>query len=125
LAKRREVCNVPGSYRQLQARLRTNAEPVAFYGGIEKEGSLIVSKFKELVRHHVKLLNTQWRFAMWQVCSMASLYRGTRLFLAVLLPVPRLWLVTVRMQGFNTGRQAMPCNGCRTSTLSTWRLPWR
>ncbi|EIE25187.1 hypothetical protein COCSUDRAFT_65142 [Coccomyxa subellipsoidea C-169] len=55
-----------GSYRQLHARLRTNAEPVAFYGGIEKEGNLIVSKFKELVRHQVKLLNTQWRFAMWQ-----------------------------------------------------------
>lgn len=26
-----------------------------------------MSKFKELVRHQVKLLNTQWRFAMWQV----------------------------------------------------------
>ena len=58
-----------GSYRQLHARLRTNAESVAFYGGIEKEGNLIVSKFKELVRHQVKLLNTQWRFAMWQVCT--------------------------------------------------------
>ncbi|CAL8461843.1 g1374 [Coccomyxa elongata] len=55
-----------GSYRQLHARLRTNAEPVAFYGGIQKEGSLIVTKFIELVKHHVKLLNTQWRFAMWQ-----------------------------------------------------------
>ncbi len=62
-----ESVGVAGSYRQLHARLRTNAEPVAFYGGIQKEGSLIVTKFKELVNHQVKLLNTQWRFAMWQV----------------------------------------------------------
>lgn len=65
---------MPGSYRQLQARLRTNAEPVAFYGGIEKEGNLIIGKFKELVRHHVKLLNTQWRFAMWQVTMQPNAY---------------------------------------------------
>ena len=56
-----------GTYRQLHARLRTNAEPVAFYGGVEKEGSLITSKFQQLVKHQLKLLNTQWRFAMWQV----------------------------------------------------------
>ena len=56
-----------GSYRQLHARLRTNAESVAFYGGVEKEGNLIVSKFKQLVKDQMKLLNTQWRFAMWQV----------------------------------------------------------
>ena len=56
-----------GAYRQLHARLRTNAEPVAFYGGVEKEGGLITGKFKQLVKHQLKLLNTQWRFAMWQV----------------------------------------------------------
>ncbi|CAL5222677.1 g5077 [Coccomyxa viridis] len=55
-----------GTYRQLHARLRTNAEPVAFYGGVEKEGGLIVSNFKQLVKHQLKLLNTQWLFAMWQ-----------------------------------------------------------
>ena len=51
----------------MHARLRTNAEPVAFYGGVEKEGGLIVSNFKQLVKHQLKLLNTQWLFAMWQV----------------------------------------------------------
>ncbi len=30
-----------GTYRQLQARLRANAESVAFYGGIAKEGALL------------------------------------------------------------------------------------
>ena len=59
--------NPAGTYRQLHARLRTNAEPVAFYGGVEKEGSLITSKFQQLVKHQLKLLTTQWRFAMWQV----------------------------------------------------------
>ena len=62
-----DACMRAGTYRQLHARLRTNAEPVAFYGGVEKEGSLIVSKFKDLVKHQLKLLSTQWRFAMWQV----------------------------------------------------------
>lgn len=57
----------PGSYRQLQARLRTNAESVAFYGGIEKEGALIRRSFSTLVAHQASLLGTQWRFSMWQV----------------------------------------------------------
>ena len=56
-----------GSYRQLQARLRTNAESVAFYGGIEKEGALIRRSFSTLVAHQASLLGTQWRFSMWQV----------------------------------------------------------
>ena len=58
---------VIGSYRNLHVRLRENAEPVAFYGGIEKEGALITSRFQELVRHRLRLLYTQWRFNMVQV----------------------------------------------------------
>ena len=57
----------PGTYRQLQARLRTNAESVAFYGGIEKEGALIRRSFSTLVAHQASLLATQWHFSMWQV----------------------------------------------------------
>ena len=56
-----------GAYRQLHARLRTNAEPVAFYGGIAKEGELIRASFRQLVKDQMKLLDTQWRFSMWQV----------------------------------------------------------
>ncbi|KAK9846568.1 hypothetical protein WJX81_006713 [Elliptochloris bilobata] len=55
-----------GTYRQLQARLRTNAESVAFYGGIEKEGALVRRSFGTLVAHQASLLATQWRFSMWQ-----------------------------------------------------------
>jgi len=56
-------------YRHLQARLRSNAESVAFYGGIEKEGKIIVARFKELLRHHSRLLTKQWQFGMVQVSA--------------------------------------------------------
>ncbi|DBA67674.1 TPA: hypothetical protein ACH3X2_001266 [Trebouxia sp. C0005] len=55
-----------GMYRHLQARLRSNAESVAFYGGIEKEGKIVVARFKELLRHHSRLLTKQWQFGMVQ-----------------------------------------------------------
>ena len=57
-----------GNYRQLHAKLRDNAEPVAFYGGIEREGALITASFADLVRHRLRLLRTQWRFNIVQVC---------------------------------------------------------
>lgn len=59
-----------GAYRHLQARLRNNAESVAFYGGVEKEGRMIVHRFKELLRHHERLLRKQWQFGMVQVSLM-------------------------------------------------------
>jgi ABC-type uncharacterized transport system fused permease/ATPase subunit len=61
------MCVYTGMYRHLQARLRSNAESVAFYGGIEKEGKIIVARFKELLRHHSRLLTKQWQFGMVQV----------------------------------------------------------
>ena len=62
-----------GLYRHLQARLRSNAESVAFYGGIEKEGKIITHRFKELLRHHSRLLTKQWQFGMVQVSMLISL----------------------------------------------------
>ena len=56
-----------GMYRHLQARLKNNAESVAFYGGIDKEGRIINSRFKELLRHHGRILTKQWQFGMVQV----------------------------------------------------------
>ncbi|KAK9858440.1 hypothetical protein WJX84_004256, partial [Apatococcus fuscideae] len=55
-----------GSYRQLHARLRANAEPVALYGGIHKEAQVIEAKFRQLVRHNAQLLAVQLRFGIWQ-----------------------------------------------------------
>lgn len=61
-------CSVPaGEYRNVQQRLANNAESVAFYGGIDREGSVIRSRFAQLVKHQAQLLRTQWRFSMWQV----------------------------------------------------------
>lgn len=61
-----------GMYRHLQARLRSNAESIAFYGGIEKEGKIIIHRFKELLRHHSRLLTKQWQFGMVQVSSCCT-----------------------------------------------------
>lgn len=64
----KKQASLEGEYRQLQSRLRGNAESVAFYGGIDKEGRLIRNKFAELVKHRGRLLATQWRFGVVQVC---------------------------------------------------------
>ncbi len=64
----KKQATLEGEYRGLQGRLRGNAESVAFYGGIDKEGRLIKSKFAELVKHRGRLLATQWRFGVVQVC---------------------------------------------------------
>lgn len=61
-----------GAYRQLQTRLRGNAESVAFYEGIKKEGDLVNSRFKKLTRHRAQLLRTQWLFGMWQASLCAG-----------------------------------------------------
>ena len=60
-------CLGAGEYRNLQQHLTNNAESIAFYGGIEREGSLIRARFRQLVKHQAHLLRTQWRFSMWQV----------------------------------------------------------
>ena len=57
-------------YRHLQARLRNNAESVAFYGGIDKEGRIINSRFKDLLRHHGRILTKQWQFGIMQVSTV-------------------------------------------------------
>ena len=87
---------------------------MAFYGGVEKEGGLIVSNFKQLVKHQLKLLNTQWLFAMWQVrtgplpCASNRRYTHHNLGLSSMLrsamlsvPVPTAsaWAPPAGLQG--------------------------
>lgn len=55
-----------GIYHQLHSRLKVNAESVALYGGMQKEGETIQESFKELLKHNAKLLNKQWTFSMVQ-----------------------------------------------------------
>lgn len=51
----------------LQGRLRANAEAVAFYRGVAKEGELLRSSFRDVVQHQARVLGKQWRFGMVQV----------------------------------------------------------
>jgi len=55
-----------GTYHQLHSRLKVNAESVALYGGMQKEGETIQESFRELLKHNAKLLNKQWTFSMVQ-----------------------------------------------------------
>jgi ABC-type uncharacterized transport system fused permease/ATPase subunit len=55
-----------GAYRHLHSRLRANAEPIAFYGGIAKEGDVIQTKFGDVVAHTARVLGKQWRYSMVQ-----------------------------------------------------------
>lgn len=50
-----------------QGRLRANAEAVAFYRGVAKEGDLLRSSFRDVVQHQARVLGKQWRFGMVQV----------------------------------------------------------
>lgn len=51
----------------MHARLRENAEPVAFYGGIAREGVGVLDRFSRLMRHRLRVLRTQLRHSVVQV----------------------------------------------------------
>ena len=53
-------------YRGLQQRLVANAESVAFYSGIGKEGGLIRDAFRSLARHLQGVLTANWTHSMWE-----------------------------------------------------------
>ncbi|XP_024526475.1 ABC transporter D family member 1 isoform X1 [Selaginella moellendorffii] len=55
-----------GDYRQLHSRLRTHSESIAFYGGQEREASIISQRFRSLYKHLGSVLYTQWWFGMIQ-----------------------------------------------------------
>lgn len=72
-----------GAYRHLHSRLRANAEPVAFYGGIAKEGDLLRTKFGEVAAHTARVLGKQWRFSMVQ--DFLLKYLGATVAVAVII----------------------------------------
>lgn len=55
-----------GEYRQLQSRLRTHSESIAFYGGERREEFHILQKFNTLVEHLKIVLHEHWWFGMIQ-----------------------------------------------------------
>lgn len=38
-----------GEYRQLHSRLRTHSESIAFYGGQDREASIITQRFRSII----------------------------------------------------------------------------
>ena len=95
-----------GAYRQMQARLRSNSESIAFYGGIDKEATLLKDKFRQVLQHNGRLLVKQWQFGMVQVrpyapdtCSDAAYF-----------PWPEL------VPG--------PAPSCMSTLLAFWLLGW-
>ncbi|KAL2620730.1 hypothetical protein R1flu_000935 [Riccia fluitans] len=55
-----------GDYRHLHSRLRIHSESIAFYGGQDREASIISTRFRDLVKHLRTVLHTQWWFGMIQ-----------------------------------------------------------
>ena len=55
-----------GEYREVQSRLRTHAESIAFYGGESREESHIKAKFRSLVDHLRVAHHDHWWFGMVQ-----------------------------------------------------------
>ena len=55
-----------GAYRAAHARLRANAESVAFYRGVSVERAHLEASFASLVKAQATVIATQWRFGMWQ-----------------------------------------------------------
>lgn len=79
----KKQATLEGAYRHLHTRLRANAEPVAFYGGIAKEGDLLRTKFAEVVAHTNRVLGKQWHFSMVQ--DMLLKYLGATVAVALII----------------------------------------
>jgi ATP-binding cassette subfamily D (ALD) protein 3 len=59
-----EVQNLEGKFRGIHARTRINAESIAFYGGDEKERSIIENYFEDLVKYSDYVINKNFVFGM-------------------------------------------------------------
>ncbi|KAG0570004.1 hypothetical protein KC19_6G131700 [Ceratodon purpureus] len=92
-----------GEYRQLHSRLRTHSESIAFYGGQDREASIITQKFRSLVRHLSKVLHTQWWFGMIQ--DFVLKYLGSTFGLVLI--IEPFFSGSLRPDGSTLGRAQM------------------
>jgi ABC-type uncharacterized transport system fused permease/ATPase subunit len=104
LFKRQQA--LEGTYRTLQGRLRANAEAVAFYRGVSKEGELLRSSFRDVVQHQARVLGKQWRFGMVQ--DFLLKYLGATV--AVYLIIGPFFKGHMRPENTVTGRAQMLSN---------------
>ncbi|XP_024394443.1 ABC transporter D family member 1 isoform X1 [Physcomitrium patens] len=92
-----------GEYRQLHSRLRTHSESIAFYGGQDREASIITQRFRTLVRHLSKVLHTQWWFGMIQ--DFVLKYLGSTFGLVLI--IEPFFSGSLRPDGSTLGRAQM------------------
>ncbi|CAM6094402.1 unnamed protein product [Calypogeia fissa] len=95
-----------GDYRQLHSRLRTHSESIAFYGGQEREASIIKQRFKALVQHMNIVLHTHWWFGMIQ--DFLLKYLGATF--GVVLIIEPFFSGSLRPDGTTLGRAQMLSN---------------
>ncbi|XP_057431902.1 ABC transporter D family member 1 [Lotus japonicus] len=95
-----------GEYRQLQSRLRTHSESIAFYGGERREESHIQEKFKALVRHMNRVQHDHWWFGMIQ--DFLLKYLGATV--AVILIIEPFFSGHLRPDSSTLGRAEMLSN---------------
>lgn len=92
-----------GEYRQLHSRLRTHSESIAFYGGQDREASIITQRFRTLVKHLGKVLHTQWWFGMIQ--DFVLKYLGSTFGLVLI--IEPFFSGSLRPDGSTLGRAQM------------------
>ncbi|KAK9726045.1 hypothetical protein RND81_05G186600 [Saponaria officinalis] len=95
-----------GEYRQLQSRLRTHSESIAFYGGEAREEFHIQKKFKTLVNHMRVVLHDHWWFGMIQ--DFLLKYLGATV--AVVLIIEPFFSGALRPDTSTLGRAEMLSN---------------
>lgn len=95
-----------GDYRQLHSRLRTHSESIAFYGGQDREASIIEQRFKSLVGHMNVVLHTHWWFGMIQ--DFLLKYLGATF--GVVLIIEPFFSGSLKPDGTTLGRALMLSN---------------
>ncbi|CAN1224686.1 ABC transporter D family member 1 [Linum perenne] len=101
-----EEQQLEGEYRQLQSRLRTHAESIAFYGGEQREESHIQEKFRTLVRHMKVVHHEHWWFGMIQ--DFLAKYLGATV--AVILIIEPFFSGRLKPDTSTLGRATMLSN---------------
>jgi ABC-type uncharacterized transport system fused permease/ATPase subunit len=95
-----------GDYRQVHARLRAHSESIAFYGGQDRESSIVTQRFWALTKHLNNVLHTQWWFGIIQDFTLK--YLGATV--GVVLIIEPFFSGNLRPDNSTLGRAEMLSN---------------
>mmetsp|Transcript_38388 Transcript_38388/g.91038 ORF Transcript_38388/g.91038 Transcript_38388/m.91038 type:complete len:1229 (+) Transcript_38388:203-3889(+) len=62
----KRLAGLEAAHRSLHSRLLRNSEPVALYGGVDREGAAIDGAFRRVMSQRHRLAATQWSFGVVQ-----------------------------------------------------------